>query len=346
MEFSVCVPGRGNLIGEHIDYLGFPVLPMAITRRMSLHVTPRSDRVIRVTSGEYGTREFVWTPELTPYPQGDFGNYLKAAAQVVAARWGIAGGFEGTLTSTIPSAAGLSSSSALVTAVVLALLRLAEIAPEFGSLMEVLPEGEQYVGTRGGGMDHAVCLAGKRGHALRIGFNPVTVQPEPVPPYWAFFVAHSLRRAEKSGAAREAYNHRRALAQAGDPSALRHAVSERDRVEQAITAMRRGDLPAFGALLDASHRSLRDDLQVSCAEADELVESCRKAGTAGARIMGAGFGGYVVGLCDRQQVRDVMARLERDHFRPKPERAEFSDYLMQVEAGEGALGLVKALRGW
>ena len=172
------------------------------------------------------------------------------------------------------------------------------------------------------------------------------MKPEPVPPYWAFFVAHSLRRAEKSGAAREAYNHRRALAQAGDPSALRHAVSERDRVEQAITAMRRGDLPAFGALLDASHRSLRDDLQVSCAEADELVESCRKAGTAGARIMGAGFGGYVVGLCDRQQVRDVMARLERDHFRPKPERAEFSDYLMQVEAGEGALGLVKALRGW
>ncbi|MES1257435.1 MAG: galactokinase family protein [Acidobacteriota bacterium] len=344
MESSVSVPGRVNLIGEHIDYLGFPVLPMAITRRLTLRFTPRPDRLIRVSSPDYGTREFEWLPALPPYPPGDFGNYVKAAAQAVATRWGsgkwgLSGGFDGTLTSTIPAAAGLSSSSALVTAVTLALLRLGGIEPDFEALMEVLPEGERYVGTRGGGMDHAVCLAGRKGCALRLDFDPVRFHAEPIPPVWAFFVAHSLRRAEKSGAARDEYNHRRALAQSGDPSALRHAKSERERVEQAIAAMRRGDLPAFGALLDESHRSLRDDLRVSCEQADRLVESCRAAGAAGARIMGAGFGGYVLGVCDRRHAPDVLGRLERDHFAGLPERAQFPDYLMQVEAGEGALSL-------
>ena len=334
---TVTVPGRVNLIGEHIDYLGFPVLPMAITRRLTLDFAQRTDRTIRATSPEYGMREFEWTAEIAPFPAGDFGNYIKAAARTVGKRWGIGCGFDATVSSTIPSAAGLSSPSALVIAATLALLRLRDIPWNFSELMEVLPEGEMYVGTRGGGMDHAVCLAGRTGCALRVAFDPVTVQPEPIPDGWAFFVAHSLQRAEKSGAVREEYNHRRALAHAGDPSALRHALSERQRVENAIQAMRRGDIENFGDVLNASHGSLRDDLRVSCDRANRLVEACLAAGAVGARIMGAGFGGYVVGLCESSNVEDVLARVDRDHFARLPERAAFPDYLMTVEAGEGAL---------
>ncbi|HVW86098.1 MAG TPA: galactokinase family protein, partial [Bryobacteraceae bacterium] len=133
-----------NLIGEHIDYLGFPVLPMAIGRRLSLECTPLSDRLIRVSSNHHGVREFEWTTDLPPWPQGDFGNYIKAAAQAVGVRWATGCGFDGVITSTIPEAAGLSSSSALVTAVTLALLRLRGIPWNFPELMDVLPEGEMY----------------------------------------------------------------------------------------------------------------------------------------------------------------------------------------------------------
>ena len=336
---TVEVPGRVNLIGEHIDYLGYPVLPMAITRRLTLDFQPLDCPEIRVASAAYGSRQFLWAKNIPPWPAGDFGNYVKAAAQLTGNRWGVANGFAGSIASSIPAAAGLSSSSALVIAATLALLRVRGLEPGFAELMELLPEGERYVGTRGGGMDHAVCLAGRRGCALEVRFNPVEVTPRPIPGRWAFFVAHSLQRAEKSGAAREEYNRRRALAEAGDSSALRHAHSERQRVQDAIGAMARNDAEDFGAILNASHRSLRDDLKVSCDRADRLVEACLAAGARGARIMGAGFGGYVLGLCAEQNVEETLARLERDHFSALPEREGFPDYLMRVEPGDGALAL-------
>lgn len=336
---TVEVPGRVNLIGEHIDYLGYPVLPMAITRRLRFDFQPLDAPEIRIESAAYGSRQFAWTEKIEPWPAGDFGNYIKAAAQLVGNRWGVAKGFEGSVASSIPAAAGLSSSSALVIAATLALLRVRGIQPDFAELMELLPEGERYVGTKGGGMDHAICLAGQRGCAIEVRFNPVRVEPIRIPAGWAFFVAHSLQRAEKSGAAREDYNRRRALAEAGDPSALRHARSERQRVDDAIKALRADDMEEFGAILNASHRSLRDDLKVSCERADRLVEACLAAGALGSRIMGAGFGGYVLGLCRGRRVEETMARLDRDHFSALPERVGFPDYLMCVEAGDGALAL-------
>jgi galactokinase len=305
---------------------------------LTLKFNPRSDRTIRVVSPGYGIREFAWTEDIPPGPAGDFGNYIKAAAQSFGKRWGIGCGFDAAVSSNIPAAAGLSSSSALVIAATLALFRMRELPWNFPELMKILPEGEMYVGTRGGAMDHAVCLAGRQGCAVRIAFDPITVVAEPIPPGWVFFIAHSLQRAEKSGAAKEAYNHRRSLAQAGDPSALRHALSERDRVTAAVAAMQAASLETFGALLNASHRSLRDDLQVSCERADRLVDACLAAGAAGARIMGAGFGGYVVALCEEQRAGEVLERLDRDHFAHLPERAQFLNYLMRVEACEGALG--------
>ncbi len=337
MRCAIEVPGRVNLIGEHIDYLGLPVLPMAIRRHLTLRWSPRGDRVIRAVSEAHGAREFEWTEEIAPSPSGDFANYLKAAAQAVGRRWGIGTGIECEIASSIPEAAGLSSSSALVIAAALALLRARGAPWDFSELMEVLPEGERYVGTRGGGMDHAVCLEGREGCALKIDFNPLATEPVRVPRDWAFFVAHSLRRAEKSGAQREEYNRRRALAEAGEPLALRHALAERDRVRDAVVALRAACFDRFGELLNASHRSLRDDLKVSCEPADHLVESCLAAGAAGARIMGAGFGGYVVALCRVSDIEETMARLERDHYSALSERASFPDYLMRVEPGDGAL---------
>src|SRR5436309_2457862 len=110
-------------------------------------------------------------------------------------------GIDAEITSDLPEAAGLASSSALLVAVTLALLRANGRDASFEELMEVLPDGEQFVGTRGGGMDHAASLASRAGCASQIGFDPVTIRHIPIPAGWAFLVANSMVRAEKAGSA-------------------------------------------------------------------------------------------------------------------------------------------------
>src|ERR1035437_4854911 len=143
----VPAPGRVNLIGEHIDYHGLPVLPIAIRRRIGVAFRARTDRRIRaVSTAEYGLREFEWTPRLAPTAAGDWENYLRAAAEAVGRKWGVGAGVDAAVVSDLPPAAGLSSSSALIVAFTLGLLRANRRRASFEELMEILPEGEQFVG--------------------------------------------------------------------------------------------------------------------------------------------------------------------------------------------------------
>ena len=160
-------------------------------------------------SGRFGERTFDWAPELQPGPPGDWENYIRAAAQAVSGEWGPLRGIEAEVFSDLPPAAGLSSSSALLTGFTLALLRANGIEPKFEELMDILPEGEHFVGTRGGGMDHAAVLAAEAAAALLIRFAPVRVESVRIPEDWAFLAAHSLVTAEKSGELRAEYNARR-----------------------------------------------------------------------------------------------------------------------------------------
>src|SRR5580658_6149266 len=115
MPEHVWAPGRVNLIGEHIDYHGLPVLPMALRQRINVAFERRRDSLIRVESnGE--SREFEWRNDLTPVARGDWENYLRAAALAVSGKWGIGAGIDAVITSDLPAAAGLSSSSALLVA--------------------------------------------------------------------------------------------------------------------------------------------------------------------------------------------------------------------------------------
>src|SRR5437762_10326193 len=94
MTHILFVPGRANLIGEHIDYHGLPVLPIALRRGIRLTFTARADRLIRATSAAYGERSFEWAPALTPTTPGDWENYVRAAAQTVAGKWGAGTGID------------------------------------------------------------------------------------------------------------------------------------------------------------------------------------------------------------------------------------------------------------
>jgi galactokinase len=363
----ISVPGRVNLIGEHVDYHGLPVLPMAIQRCVRISFRPRDDHRIRAVSLGYGEREFEWKSKLEPSASGDWENYIKAAAQTVHDRWNVRRGIDAAVISDLPPAAGLSSSSALLTGFSLALLQANRVRTTFGELMEVLPEGEYFVGTRGGGMDHAAVLASKAGSALLIHFVPVSACPVPIPKDWAFLVAHSLTTAEKSGAVRAEYNLRRtagtqALQRLGFSSyaaaiegrtfdeletiagerlegdeqrCFLHVAGEALRTTAAVTALRAADASTFGRLLNESHASLRDLLRVSNGALDELVDTARDAGALGARLTGAGFGGCAVVFCHSSERQRVAEILMRRYYSKRP-GFDPSTHLIAVEPSAGA----------
>ena len=203
-------PGRVNLIGEHIDYCGLPVFPMALGRGVRIAFEQRADRGTRLVNADprFAPSFFTIVTNTPPAPAGDWSNYARAAAQALAQRFPKLRGVDALVQSDLPIAAGLSSSSALVVAMALALLHANGVTVAPLELMELLAQGERYVGTAGGGMDQAIIIGARAGCASRIDFNPLRLTPIPVPADWRFIVAWSLVPAEKSGAAQRAYNER------------------------------------------------------------------------------------------------------------------------------------------
>lgn len=211
-ELIACAPGRVNLIGEHIDYLGLAVFPMALAQGICVAARPRADPVVRLVSGMPGARprRFTIQSKILRYKAGDWGNYAKAVGQWIHGRYGAVHGADLALESDLPVATGLSSSSALVVVVALGLLAANGIEVDHLELGEELAKAERYVGTHSGGMDHAVSLCAQAHAALRVEFWPLRATPVPVPPAWRFVVMSSTVVAPKSGSARESYNTRRA----------------------------------------------------------------------------------------------------------------------------------------
>jgi galactokinase len=369
-------PGRVNLIGEHTDYNGLPVFPMALQRNVAYLLRPRTDLRVRLVNREarYAAREFELSAAIAPSAQGDWSNYVKAAAQGLAARFPLRRGFDAAVDGNVPLAAGLSSSSATLVGALLGLMRVNDLELPLPELQELAAQAERYVGVAGGGMDQAISLGGRAGHALLIEFAPVRMHAVPMPADWRFVVSNTLVPAEKSGAARAAYNERtrecrEALARflahpeaAGLPSSwhglvhgvprerllalagialegtlakrFRHVVSEGARVEEARGAMLRGDARAFGQLMDASHESLREDYEVSSAELDLLVGIARESGALGARLTGAGFGGCSVALCLEREAARVVEALRRRYYAARP--AAEGEAVFVAEASDGA----------
>ncbi len=377
-DYFVRAPGRVNLIGEHTDYNGLPVFPMALQRECRLLVRERRDSTVHVAdvNPEFPARTFELSASIDPYPSGDWGNYIKAAGQALVQWCGQLRGFDAVVSSDIPIAAGLSSSSALVVASALATLQANDISFDVLELAKRMAEAERYVGLRGGGMDQAICLGAVPGSACRIDFDPLRLTPVTVPPEWQFVVAYSLTRAPKSGSVRDSYNLRtrqcsEALAavvaslnlasHVGSYSELlsqqpalavleaaegaldatlfrrfRHVVTEGIRVNQAETALIQGDIAAFGRLMVESHCSLKEDYEVSCPELDQLVEIAVRSGAWGARLTGAGFGGCVVALAAEEHVASVLEALQREFYAYRTFPGRVEDHLFAVVPSGGA----------
>lgn len=216
IEF-VRAPGRVNIIGEHTDYNGLSVLPMALDREIVIGLAARTDAVLELTNvvESMAPVKFDLTSNVPPYGTGHWGNYVKAAAQAIW-EWAASNspeslplkGFRGCVAGSVPPGSGLSSSSALVVAAATALVHVNKLGISKPDLANLLAKGERYVGTEGGGMDQAVSILARKGYALRIDFFPLRTTPVKVPEGCSIVVANSLVEAKKTGGARTAYNTR------------------------------------------------------------------------------------------------------------------------------------------
>lgn len=304
-------PGRVNLIGEHTDYTGGLAVPMAIDLGTTVTGERGGDAVLLRSADRD-------EPAVVPLDVADPAALAPEWARYVA---GVVAevrptvGFTGEVHTTVPIGSGLSSSAALELAVALALgfegspLELALATQRAEQVASGVPCGV---------MDQLASACGVAGHALVVDFTDLTVEPVPVPDGADVVVIHS---GQPRALADSAYAERRAsceaaaavvgpllharpadLAAIADPVVrrrARHVVTENERVRAFAAAFRAGDLAAAGELMVASHRSLRDDFEVSTDVLDALVERLLATpGVHGARLTGAGFGGCVVALAE------------------------------------------------
>jgi galactokinase len=344
-------PGRANLIGEHTDYNEGLALPFAIAegvvvRALALPTPAGAPELIMAHARDLGeSDEF----ELDrPRPVAGWRAFVRGVVAELSAGGHELRAAELDISGDVPVGAGLSSSAALEVSLCLALLELA--APADGTALEAPDrvtlaricqrvEGE-WVGVRSGLLDQLASLFGEADRALLIDFRDLAIEPVPLRlGDWRLLVLDS---GERHSLADSGYNRRRSecaracellgvaslrdasvdtTRELPEPLSRRalHVISENQRVREAATALRAGDLATVAELLNASHASLRDCYEVSTPAVEAAVQAMRDAGAAGARIVGGGFGGSVLGLMppDRPSAgRSVLPRARE--LRPSP----------------------------
>jgi galactokinase len=346
-------PGRVNLIGEHTDYnLGY-VLPMAIDLVSYTAAAPNREAVLRVYSRNMQeSREWPVSKLGELRPAGDWSDYVIG----VAREMGLTRGRDLMIESTVPLGAGLSSSAALEVSVALALGWTGSSRVE---LVKLCHRAEtDFVGLPCGLMDQYVSVFGQAHAALRIDCRSLESELAPLPPV-AVVAVNSMVRHELGQSAYRQRVAECALAvkaiqdyDASTPSLrdvrleqleliadpvirrrARHVVTENQRVLDFVAVSKRGDLAEMGRLMVDSHRSLREDYEVSCAELDFLADTAVSIpGVWGARMTGGGFGGCTVNLVDSNAADRFVAEIGAAYR--KRFGVEVEAY--RVEASEGA----------
>jgi galactokinase len=337
-------PGRVNLIGEHTDYNDGFVLPAAIEFYCWAAAAPRKDGKLVIYSENFNETTDARLDSLTPLRKKHWANYplgvawalLQGGKRLTGANIYIAG--------EVPLGAGLSSSAAIEVAVGLALLSVSGLAVDRTELAQLCLKAEnEFVGARVGIMDQFVSCYGRWSHALLLDCRWLKHEFVKLPEDLQLVICNTMVRHEVASGE---YNARRAECEEGvrilqhvlpeiralrdvtlpqleeqrqnlSPTVFarcRHVIAENARVKSAVEAFRRGDIKALGPLMQESHRSLRDDYEVSCKELDLMVEiAVAQPDVIGARMTGGGFGGCTINLVESAAVSNFKRNVAEEY---------------------------------
>jgi galactokinase len=333
-------PARVNIIGEHTDYNDGFVLPTTTALYTSVASAPRADRLVRVYSHNVAEQREFDLDATAPGNRGDWIEYIKGVAWMLDNNGHRLRGADLHVTGNIPVGSGLSSSASLEIAVGMALLDASGIRLDPVELAMLCQRAEvEFVGLNCGIMDQLAVACCDNGSAMMLDCRSLDRQSAPIPAALKLLVVdsgvkHQLPVGGYNDRAAECRESVSLLAtEIGGLSSLRdlamaqlqahrgllsdvlyrrcrHVVSEIVRTEEARHALETGDLRSLGALINASHDSLRDDYEVSCSQVDTLVDIARSIeGVHGARMVGAGFGGCVLVAVGADQVSAAQSKI-------------------------------------
>lgn len=365
---AFAAPARVNLIGEHTDYTGGLVMPMAIGFCTLATISPREDGRAIFYSANYEEEASFEVASLACAPKGHWSDYPAGVVWSLQQEGISVGGFSMLLTGDVPLGAGLSSSASVEVATAMALLGQAGVELPLEKIARLCRRAEnEYVGAKSGIMDQFVVAGGVARRAMMLDCRSLEFELLPLPEEVRVVICNSMvRHAVATGE----YGDRRDEVEAGQAvlrrerpgiellrdasladleacrdkmsaasfARCRHIITENGRVLEAREALLRSDVERFGALMVAAHASMRDDFAASCAEVDTLVEiAMRQAGCFGARITGGGFGGCTVNVVRAERAEAFVEALRREYAVATGIEAQ----CFVCEASDGALAMAK-----
>lgn len=323
-------PGRVNLIGEHTDYNGGAVFPAALTFGTTLLIRKRGDRQLGLASTNFPLSHAIPVDGIVFKEEDDWMNYPKGIVWELAFRGiGLSTGYDLLFHGEIPNGAGLSSSASIEVVTAYALLIMEGRKADTVEIAVWSQHAEnEFVGVKCGIMDQFAVANGKKEHAIHLNCDTLDYELVPFRSGDCKLIIGNTNK--RRGLVDSKYNERRfqceqavkdlrsvfpELQMLGQLTLeeyranesriedetvrrrARHVAEEIDRVKRSIEVLTRGDLAAFGTLMNASHDSLRDLYEVTGAELDAMVDAAREVpGVLGSRMTGAGFGGCTISL--------------------------------------------------
>lgn len=363
-------PGRVNLIGEHTDYNGGMVFPCAITFGTYAVVSKRTDSCMRLFSNNFKEKGIIDVALQTLHydKKDDWANYVKGVLYFLQQEgFEIPCGLNILIEGNIPNGAGLSSSASLEVLTGTILKETFQLPISKLDIIKLSQKAEnQFVGMNCGIMDQFIIGMGKKDHAIALDTGTLEYTYAPVQLKQASIVIMNTNK--QRGLTDSKYNERRAecehalsqlqtvvkiknlcdlketefekvqhvITSPVERKRARHAVLENIRVKKAIAALEKNDIEEFGALMNASHISLRDDYEVTGIELDTLVESAwNQSGTIGARMTGAGFGGCAIAIVRNDDIEDFTAAVRKEYTQTIGYEPDF--YIASIGDGAGKL---------
>lgn len=363
-------PGRVNLIGEHTDYNGGMVFPCAITFGTYAVVSKRTDSCMRLFSNNFKEKGIIDVALQTLHydKKDDWANYVKGVLYFLQQEgFEIPCGLNILIEGNIPNGAGLSSSASLEVLTGTILKETFQLPISKLDIIKLSQKAEnQFVGMNCGIMDQFIIGMGKKDHAIALDTGTLEYTYAPVQLKQASIIIMNTNK--QRGLTDSKYNERRAecehalsqlqtvvkiknlcdlketefekvqhiITSPVERKRARHAVLENIRVKKAIAALEKNDIEEFGALMNASHISLRDDYEVTGIELDTLVESAwNQSGTIGARMTGAGFGGCAIAIVRNDDIEDFTAAVRREYTQAIGYEPDF--YIASIGDGAGKL---------